>query len=217
MNSTFRKISVCCAIFVCLFVTPLSFAQIAKTYHFTNGQWFDGKRFRKQGFYVVDGKFTKKKPANVDEVVDLKNGFVVPPFADAHTHVFDGAYGLEDTIKKFLSDGVFYAKVQTNPRSGAMEIKNKVNLPTSVDVSYSHGGLTASNGHGVEVYEGLALFYRTGGFSPEEVQKVRASKRRENDAYYILDTAEDVEKNGRAFWLANQTSSKFICSPAKSM
>lgn len=194
MASTLRKISACFVILTCSFIAPIGFAQTAKTYHLTNGQWFDGKRFRKQEFYVVDGKFTKKKPVNVDEVVDLKNGFVVPPFADAHTHVFDGAYGLQDTVKKFLTDGVFYAKVQTNPRSGAMEIANKINLPTSVDVSYSHGGLTASNGHGVEVYEGLALFYRTGGFSPEEVQKVRASRRRENDAYYLLDTAEDVEK-----------------------
>ena len=194
MNLALRNLPLTCIIVLaCLLIAPIAYAQTTKTYHFVNGQWFDGKRFRQQEFYVVEGKFTKKKPANIDEVVDLKNGFVVPPFADAHTHLFDGAYGLEDNIKKFLSDGVFYAKVQTNSRAGALSIKNKMNLPTSIDVAYAHGGLTSSFGHGVEVYEGLALFYRTGGFSPAEVQKVRASKSRENDAYYVLDTAEDVE------------------------
>lgn len=194
MNPTSHKVLVSLIVFACFFSAPISQAQTDKIYHFMNGQWFDGKQFRPQEFYAVDGKFTKKKPAKIDEVIDLKKGFVVPPFADAHTHVFDGAYGLEQTIKTFLGDGVFYAKVQTNPRSGALQIANKINRPDSVDVSYAHGGLTSSYGHGVEVYEGLALFYRTGGFDAEQTKQVRASKRRENDAYYILDTPEDLEK-----------------------
>jgi len=49
-----------------------------KTYQFINGQWFDGKSFRRQTFYSVDGILTRKKPAKIDEVVDLKNGYVVP-------------------------------------------------------------------------------------------------------------------------------------------
>ncbi len=183
---------------LCLLMMTVSLAQSttlsAKNYHFINGQWFDGKRFRPQEFYVTDGKFTKNKPAQIDEVVDLKKGFVVPPFADAHTHNFDGAYNLEPLINSYLNAGIFYAKVQTNPRSGALQIASKINRPDSVDVTYAHGALTSSYGHGVEVYEGLALFYRTGGFDAEQVKKVRASKLRENDAYYIIDTAEDLEK-----------------------
>lgn len=82
-------------------------------------------------------------------------------------------------------------------RSGALAVAGKVNRPRSVDVSYSHGALTSTYGHGVEVYEGLALFYKTGGFTAEEAAKVRASHLRENDAYYIIDNASDLENKWR--------------------
>lgn len=165
-----------------------------KSYQFINGQWFDGKSFRRQTFFSVNGILTRKKPAKVDELVDLKNGYVVPPFADAHCHHFDSSYNVAQQVGMYLKDGVFYAKVQTDVRSGALQVTDKVNKSTSVDVLYSHGALTSTYGHGVEVYEGLALFYRTGGFTPEQEKKVRASHLRENDAYYIINTADDLEK-----------------------
>lgn len=164
-----------------------------ETYQFINGRWFDGKTFKRKIFYSVNGLFTRKRPKQIDETIDLKNGFVVPPFADSHCHHFDGAYNVGQQIKMYLKDGVFYAKVQADVRSGALQVANKVNRPTSVDVSYSHGALTSTAGHGVEVYEGLPLFYKTGGFTPEEERRVRAAHLRENDAYYIIDTAEDLE------------------------
>ena len=166
----------------------------AKNYKFTNGNWFDGKTFKKKTFYSVNGIFSNKKPKQIDETIDLKKGFVVPPFADAHCHHFDSKYNVTQQIEMYLQAGVFYAKVQTDVRSGALEVADKVNRPTSVDVSYSHGALTSSFGHGVEVYEGLALFRRTGGFTPEQEKKVRASHLRENDAYYIINNAEDLEQ-----------------------
>ncbi len=164
-----------------------------KTSQFTNGQWFDGKGFRRQTFYSVDGRLTRKKPAKVDEVVDLKNGYVVPPFADAHTHHFDNPGNIAQHVAMYLKDGVFYAKVQTDVRTRALKVADKVNQPTSVDVSYSHGGLSASNGHPLATYEGLALYRSPGPFNAEQIQKVRASRLVDNDAYYIIDTAEDLE------------------------
>lgn len=183
-------------IFICVFHLPAR-AQITapklETYRFINGNWLDGKTFKRKIFYSVGGFFTRKRPKQIDETIDLKNGFVVPPFADSHCHHFDGAYNVGQQIAMYLKDGVFYAKVQTDVRSGALQVADKVNRPTSVDVSYSHGALTSTAGHGVEVYEGLPLFYKTGGFTPEEEAKVRAAHLRENDAYYIIDTAEDLE------------------------
>ncbi|MEJ7861077.1 MAG: amidohydrolase family protein [Pyrinomonadaceae bacterium] len=166
----------------------------SETFQFNNGQWFNGKTFKRGIFYSVNGLLTKKRPAKVDRIVDLKNGYVIPPFADAHCHNFDGVWNIKQQIEKYLTDGVFYAKVQTNTRSGANQVAGRVNIPTSVDVSYAHGALTASYGHGVEVYEGLAVLRKPGAGTPEEVQKIRASKARENDAYYIIDTAADLEK-----------------------
>jgi imidazolonepropionase-like amidohydrolase len=165
-----------------------------KNYEFVNGRWFDGKSFRRLTLYSAGGVFSRRKPPRVDETVDLRGGYVVPPFADAHCHHFDSPYNVDQQTAMYLRDGVFYAKVQTDVRSGALEVAGKVNRPEGVDVSYAHGALTSSYGHGVEVYEGLALFYRTGGFDAEQLKKVRASRLRENDAYYVVDTAADLER-----------------------
>jgi imidazolonepropionase-like amidohydrolase len=163
-----------------------------KTYELKDGRWFDGRAFRKRTFYSVSGRLTTHRPPHIDEVLDLHGGFVVPPFADAHCHHFDALYNVDQQVNMYLRDGVFYAAVQTDVRSGALEVASKVNQPTSVDVSYAHGALTSSYGHGVEIYEGLALFRRTGGADAEEVKKLRASHLRENDAYYIIDSSNDL-------------------------
>ncbi len=165
-----------------------------KSYQFINGQWFDGKTFRRQILYSVDGVLVRKKPERIDEIVDLKNGYVIPPFADAHTHHFDNPANIEQHVAMYLTDGVFYAKVPTNVRTRALLVANKVNRPNSVDVSYAHGGLTSSFGHPMATYEGLALYHRPAPFDAEETERVRASRLRDNDAYYIIDTARDLEK-----------------------
>src|ERR671912_2741860 len=142
-----------------------------KSYQLINGQWFEGQGFRRQTFYSVNGVLTRKKPAKVDEVVDLKNGYVVPPFADVHCHHFYTTRNIGQQINLYLKDGVFYAKVQADLRSGALEVADKVNRPKSVDVSYAHGALTPSYGHGVQIYEGLALYSRVWGFDAEQIKK----------------------------------------------
>lgn len=165
----------------------------SKFYKFINGQWFDGKNFQSQTFYSVDGILTRKKPRGDIETIDLSGGFVVPPFADAHCHHFAGANNIALQVKMYLQNGVFYAKVQADVRSGAMQVADKVNNPGSVDVSYAHGALTHTYGHGIQVYEALAL----GVFDPKiyeaNIARIAASHVRENDAYYIIDTVEDLE------------------------
>lgn len=165
-----------------------------RTYQFINGQWFDGEGFQRRIFYSADGVLTGSKPAKVDEVVDLKDGYVVPPFADAHTHHFDNPANIAQHLAMYLKDGVFYAKVQTDVRSRAQQVVGKVNRPEGVDVSYAHGGLSASNGHPLATYESLALYSRTAqGLDADQTKKLRASRLRDNDAYYIIDTAADLE------------------------
>ncbi len=178
---------------IILFAVSNVFSQ-TKTYEFTNGQWFDGKTFKRQTMYSIDGMFETKKPNKIDESVDLQNGFVIPPFADAHCHHFDGAYNVDQQVKMYLTDGIFYAKVQTDVRSGALEVKGKVNQPNSVDVSYSHGALTHTYGHGIEIYEAIRLGVYSRTIPDAKIAEVAASRLLENDAYYIIDTAEDLEK-----------------------
>ncbi len=166
----------------------------AIAYRFVNGTWFDGTRFRPRTVYAVGGRFTDAAPGRIDRTIDLAHGHVVPPFADAHTHHFDNPSNIADHVAMYLRDGVFYAKVQTDVRSRARLVADRVNRPDSVDVSYAHGGLTASNGHPIETYEGLALFGRPSARGVEEVRQLRASRLRDNDAYYVIDTAADLER-----------------------
>jgi len=167
--------------------------QERRAYEFINGQWFDGKGFRRGTYYSVNSLLTQQKPRVVDQVIDLSGGYVVPPFADAHCHNFQVPGTVAQQVEMYLRDGVFYAKVQGEARSAALQLADRVNRATSVDVSYAHGLLTSSYGHGVEVHEGLALYGRTYGFKAEETKKVRESHLLDNDAYYIVDTVEDLE------------------------
>lgn len=183
---------------ILLFILIISGWQInaqnqSKTFQFINGKWFDGKGFKSKTLYSVNGFFSTKKPTKIDEIIDLKDGFVIPPFADAHCHHFDAAYNVVQQIGMYFKEGVFYAKVQTNVRSGALRIKDKVNKSGSIDVSYAHGALTHTYGHGIEIYEALALGLYNENYNAN-IAKIAASRIRENDAYYIIDNAEDIEK-----------------------
>jgi imidazolonepropionase-like amidohydrolase len=169
-------------------------AQERRTDKFINGQWFDGKGFRRRTYYSVNGILTQRRPKSVDEVIDLKSGYVVPPFGDSHCHHFDGERSVAQQIDMYLRDGVFYAKVTNNFRSGARRVAALVNKPTSVDVSYAHGGLTSNYSHPMDVYEALALGYYTYQQWKANAAKIWESRKAENDAYYIIENASDLDR-----------------------
>ena len=165
-----------------------------KAYSFVNGRWFDGKQFSSQSFYAVNEMLTHKKPAIVDEVIDLQQGYVVPPYGDAHCHHFDGPFNVEQQIQMYLRDGIFYVKVLTNSLSGARAVAGRVNRPDSVDVVYAQGGLTGDNSHPIPVYEALGLGYYTPQDQQTHQAEILKSRRRENDCYYIIDTRADLDR-----------------------
>src|SRR5690349_23126330 len=70
-----------------LLVTSISFGQRVQ---YINGQWFNGNSFEKQVRYSVDGWLTKSSPEKIDTVVELDNGYVVPPFGESHNHNVTG-------------------------------------------------------------------------------------------------------------------------------
>ncbi len=76
-----------------------------KSYQFINGQWLDGTSFHRRTFYSVNGVLTRKKPAKIDEDVDLKNGYVIPPFAEAHRHKLDIKSELAEQESRFIKEG----------------------------------------------------------------------------------------------------------------
>ncbi len=174
-------------------------AQTPKNYEFINGNWFDGKTFRRKTFYAVNGVFSGKRPAKTDETVDLKNGFVIPPFADAHTHNLDGTFNLEKVIKAYLDEGTFYVQVLTNYATGAKQAKPFLNKPSSLDVVYANGGLTSTLGHPFIAYEPRAL----GFYNPAEwdanMEKIKLGRKGENNVYWFFDSKADVDAKWEKF------------------
>jgi imidazolonepropionase-like amidohydrolase len=156
----------------------------SKTFEFTNGQWFDGQKFQRRTVYSVDGVFSSKKPATVDEVIDLKNGFIVPPFADAHNHYISGPHDIRKILDQYLHDGIFYAKNPASIHRDTEMIKDLINRPDSVDVIFANAGITATGGHPVKLYEVYLAKKKTPG----------PNGNFENLAYYIIDTKEDLDR-----------------------
>lgn len=171
----------------------------AKIYEFKNGQWFDGKNFKRQTMYSVEGFFTKKKPSKIDETVDLQNGFVIPPLADAHTHNLDGNYNLEKIINDYLAEGTFYVQVLCNYATGAKQAKPFLNKPASLDVVYANGGLTSTLGHPFLAYEPRALGIYAPADWEKNMEKIKLSRIGENNAYWFFDSKSDVDAKWEKF------------------
>ena len=72
--------------------------------------------------YVADGRFVARPAAPADSVIELNGRFVVPPFAEAHTHWPDAA-AIGAYLHLYLHDGVFYVMDQgTSPGRGRASI-----------------------------------------------------------------------------------------------
>jgi hypothetical protein len=154
----------------------------------TNGYWFDGHAFRDhtkgKTIYAVAGFFTSNKPAHIDSSIDLKRWYIVPPFGEAHNHNLD--FSDEEQwarIKSmYLRDGIFYIKNPTNLPRAAAPLVGRINIPISVDAVFSHGGLTATDGHP------LGLVKRNierGGMLPEDA---------DGGFCWIIDTVADLDR-----------------------
>lgn len=173
--------------------------QQPKTYQFINGNWFDGTSFKRKVFYSVNGSFSNKKPAKIDETIDLKNQFVIPPFADAHTHNLDGTYNLEKTINAYLEEGTFYVQVLANYALGAKQARPFLNKPSSLDVIYANGGLTSTLGHPFLAYEPRAMGFYNYADWEANMEKIKLSRIGENQVYWFLDSKADVDAKWEKF------------------
>lgn len=168
---------------------PNSFVQNASahnaTYKFVNGLWFNGQSFEAKTVYSVNGIFKMKHDGEVTATIDLENAYVIPPFAEAHNHHFMNGFLYEQQIKDYLAKGIFYAK---NPNSIPYltdAIKDKVNTASSVDVSYSNGGITATDGHPVQIFDSMADRGMIKGLTKKDM---------EGQAYYIVNTEADLAR-----------------------
>ncbi|MBP6686550.1 MAG: amidohydrolase family protein [Lacibacter sp.] len=159
-----------------------------KTIHFTHGQWFNGKDFTATDFYSVNGFLTKNAPASVDTVIDLKQQFIIPPFGEAHNHSPETDQDIDVFIERYLADGIFYIKNPNSIPFATNKIRSKINHPKSVDVLYANGGLTAKGGHPTTLYNYML------GTTYKKALPGWTTKSFEGEAYYLINTKEELEK-----------------------
>ena len=163
--------------------------------HFVNGIWFNGAGFQKNDFYAVGGVFAHKAPAGATvETVDLRGGFVVPPYGDAHEHNFDSVANTSKVAAEYMRDGIFYAQGMTDTPEGAAAVVKggMVDTASTPDVTYAHGGLTGVNGHPKDVYESLVNgFY----YPRDEAQRalVIGGHKAEGQAYWEIGSKAELE------------------------
>lgn len=164
-------------------------AQTVPNTELRNGRWFDGTAFKPRTMYSVDGRFTSKKPAKIDESVDLAGLWVIPPFAEGHNH--RPATGVEEwdrrAINNFLTAGVFYVKTMGNlPIDEDGKKALGLNRPDGLDVVFGQGSITGSGGHPIGLIEDVLM--RQGyfpGFTKERLRDYR---------YFTVDSAEELER-----------------------
>ena len=168
-----------------MFITSLN--AFAKNYEFKNGNWFDGKKFKKTTIYSINGVFSKKKPNTIDKTIDLQNQFAIPPFGEAHNHSVDSVFTLDGVVKKYLDSGIFYIKNPNSILRFTKQVRFKINTPDTIDAVFAHGGLTSTGGHPIPLYAQIIK----AGLNQAGITDV---KQLENDSYYIIDNPEDFTK-----------------------
>lgn len=162
---------------------------------YINGYIFNGTTFVKKDFVTSDGVFKFNFKAKPQQVIDLKNQYVIPPFADAHTHNFDNLEKFDSIYKAYVDEGVFYIQVLNNHYSHYLQLKDSINKPGKLDVAFAHGGITSTGGHPHTLYETQALNYSWRAMlDPSKKEKLIKSRIKENDAYYLIDSITDVRK-----------------------
>lgn len=115
-----------------------------------NARWFDGKRFELERGWIVDGRFTFRRPERIDAMLDLAGACLIPPYADAHNHGIGTGVEARDRsmIERYLSDGVFYMQSMGNgPLSRADRDRLGLDAPDGLDARLAQGSITGHGGH----------------------------------------------------------------------
>ena len=155
-----------------------------------NGRVWTGSNFEERIIYISQGRFVDQEPDWIDVTIDAQEKFLVPPFGDYHTHIFDGEYAqVADSI--FLSKGIFFSQDLVNDPVGRKRNESFLKRSETVDIAFANGCLTSDFGHPIEGYERMALginWPRTDG----QRDSIRNSRLMEGRTYHIVNRASDL-------------------------
>ena len=152
---------------------------------YRNGHWFDGDRFVARTVWVVGETFVESRPAQIGAVIDLHNGFVVPPYAEGHNHWLEPALA-DAYIQTHLRDGIFYVKDHGTAPQFHDTMRPLLGGAASVDYVSAHQGFTGPNGHPIEIVDALAGM----GVLPADWARTHG----EGDALFVVASEQDIDR-----------------------
>lgn len=180
---------------IALFVLVTSDAGAAQVQvlEMTGGRWFDGETFVERIVYVSGTRFVAGPGDATVRTVDLGGRYIVPPFADAHSHNLSGEPRWEEIHDTYLSEGTFYVLVMHNAASGAARVRDTFLEPGTVDVAYGEGAVTSTVGYPFLHYEPRAMGLNDPSTWPDSATAIRRSRLMENDGYVFIDSKADID------------------------
>lgn len=140
----FSVIGVLAAVFA---LVEAAYAGPAGTMAIEGGRWFDGTGFVASTWYVSDGKLTRTPPARIDIKLDATGRYIVPPYADAHTHNMQNPWGAANFAPVSLKSGVFYSSQLCVHEPDIRGFRALMNQPNTPDVLFATACVSASDGH----------------------------------------------------------------------
>ncbi len=147
---------------------------------------WDGKSFRTRDIVVAGDRIVDAPAGSASHRVDLKGGYVVPPFCEAHNHNLGAAEDNDATIAGYLREGIFYVGILSNLPKLTDPVRHTYNTPTSVDVIFANGPLTASGGHPIRLRETLLERGQYPGFTKETLP---------GQGYFVIDNEADLQRH----------------------
>ncbi|NAS29902.1 hypothetical protein GTQ40_02860 [Flavobacteriaceae bacterium R38] len=169
---------------------------------FVNANILIEGKFVKKDVYAINGMFSFNRPETLDSIIDLKGQYIIPPFADAHTHNLDREWQMSFLPQNYLNEGTFYVLNLTSKLDGVKLLRPVFEKDSTIDVAFSHQGLTSTLGHPFMAYEPFKMGLDVKVWDDKE-EEIRKSRLDENNSYIFLDTKRDVEKKLPGFFAEN--------------
>ena len=148
---------------------------------------WDGEEFRPRDIVVEGDRIVDAPARSANHRVELNGGYVVPPFCEAHNHNLGTADENEASIARYLREGIFYVGILSNLPVITDPIRHNFNTPTSVDVIFANGPLTASGGHPIRLYDFLI---EQGTYPPGFTREMLPGQ-----GYFVIDSEADLERH----------------------
>lgn len=150
------------------------------------GLVYDGDGFVARDLHIVDGVFAPSPAADAREL-DVSGQYLIPPFADAHSHRYAGAYDAAEATAMFLRAGVFYVANLCGPGDSRAVTEAFNNQPRLPDVLFACGALTCPGGHPVGLYRRLHAMR-------QQPDSTFLADNEDNTFYEVADAAELAAK-----------------------